>query len=142
MRRWIIAISVVLGVLIIIGIIGFLQSQGVIPEFKWQTLTMIFAGLAAPFQLLARSFKSSDDEYPEKVIEEQEKAKEIERKHREEVDKSIKEKELRIELLNREVQTLDSRMQILKEKQQTIEPTIKKMSDSNKKSEAQDLWGK
>jgi septal ring factor EnvC (AmiA/AmiB activator) len=142
MKRWfniIIFIVIILGVL---GIIGYLQSEGVIKGFSWKGLSMIAAALAAPIKLIVNAFSSPDEKFVKEIEEKQKRIQKDEVIHRQETDRRMEEKQQRIQMLNKELDSLETRIALLKEKQKAIEPEVMNMSDKQKQSEAQKYWGK
>lgn len=140
MNKWGKIILVVAIILVIIGGIVYMQSQGYLEDFSWQTLTKWIAGLAAPIKLLFDAF-SEDEEEKEDIMKRHEKTKAEEKQHREKMDKEIQEKEKRIQDLDKDIKTVEAKVELQEEKKKKVHKEVAEMSDQQKKKEAQDLWG-
>lgn len=140
MKLWIRIIGIVLGLAVILAIIGYLQSEGIIPEFKWQGLTMLAAGLAGPIKLLVKSF-GGKMKYVDELEEKHAKIREDEVIHRQQTDSEILAKETKIKELNSKINTLDNKINTIKEKQSQIPGEIENMTDEEKQNEAIKVWG-
>ena len=90
MKKWIIIIGSIIVVLIVIGV---LHDAGY-PNFKWTTLTKLFAALAGPYMLMKNLFFNRNS--VSSVQEILDKAKQgllNDEEHRKEYDVKISEKE-------------------------------------------------
>ncbi|PIE85974.1 MAG: hypothetical protein CSA05_02945 [Bacteroidia bacterium] len=140
MKTWIVIFGSIFGILLILGIVGYLQSEGIIKEFKWQTLSMIAAAAAGPIKLIFKIFSSSSTKLDE-ILNEQAATREKEIVHRETMDREILEKEKRIEVLNKKLENIDAKIQKLETKKETVDSEIEVMSDEEKTNEALKYWG-
>lgn len=140
MRRWG-RVILVLGIILvlIVGIV-YLQSQGYLENFTWETLTMWIAGLTAPIKLLFDSF--SDDDEAEDIMSRQEEIEKQEEAHRKKMDTVIQDKERRISELDKEIKAIEAKVEMIDMKKKTIDQSVGQMSDEEKIQEAQRLWGK
>lgn len=141
MNKWAKIILVLAIILVIIGGIVYLQSQGYLENFSWETLSMWIAGLAAPIKLLFNAF-SDDDEEAKDIKSRHEQIQKEEKEHRKKMDEDIQQKEKRIQDLDKEVKAVESKVELLDEKKKNVYKEIAQMSDEQKKKEAQDQWGK
>ena len=142
MERWK-RIGIFIGVvLLIVGILSFLMSRGLLGDLSWEKIGMWFAGIFPPLQLLFNSSKEDTEGTAENILKRHEDIEIEEEKHRQKMDEIIKEKEKKIENLDKEVKAVESRVELLNEKKKNIDKEVSQMSDSEKKKEAQDLWGK
>lgn len=135
MKRWII-IALIVGVILLI-VVGYLYDQGYL-DFKWQTLTMIFAALAGPYQMIKGYFsnKSVQD-----MLKKQQALQQEEKQHRVDFDGQIKEKEQRIQTLNKELELTTARFELLEEKKKKIQTDVEKQTVQETQKDAQDLFG-
>lgn len=125
-RRWLI-IGIILLVVVVIWV---LYANNMLPDFAWQTLTMIGAAIAAPFKLLVNWLKGSNTskQIVEGSKEQYQEVKEEETKKREKLDKEIKEKERRIKELDKEVELVNQKLETLDEKRKRIRENTDNMT--------------
>ncbi len=131
MKKFIYAILVVVA----LGALVFLSSQGVIPG--WQVLTMLGAAIAAPFKLLMNLFGDKEAEIRAK----HEKIRQQEAAFQESLDKEIEERKQKIERLNLEVASLDSKIDALKKKREMVDEEVENMNVAQLQVEGRRLFG-
>lgn len=137
-RKWLIIAAVILGVIILLGV---LSGFGLLPEFSWQGLTMLFAGLAGPAQYGYNRVRDNMGSETEQVLDKHKEIKKEEVKHREQIDKELKEKEAKIEALDKEIKLIETKIELIEVKRQNVSKEVKQMTTDEKIDEAQNLWG-
>jgi septal ring factor EnvC (AmiA/AmiB activator) len=134
-KRWWITVIVIVVVLIIIGI---LYDNGML-NFKWQGLTMIFAGLAAPYTLIKNwLFRNKD---AQDILGKHQQIRAEEKIHREQTDEEISKKEQRIKDLDKDIELSEKKIQLLEEKKKNVTKDVKKMSIEDTQNEAINYFG-
>lgn len=132
---------ILLGVLIVVFLIfGFLVDQGYVQNIEWQWLAVVAAAAAGPYKAIRNIF-SFDKDVTAKILDKQEKTREIEKIHRIEYDQTITEKKMHIESLSKEIEVLEKKLDIIEERKKNVRSQVRKMSTEEKIQEAQDLWG-
>ena len=134
-RTWLITIGIIIVVLIAIGI---MHENGML-NFEWQGLTMLFAGLAAPYTLLKRFLIK--DPQTQRLIDKHEDMKKDEKVHREVYDEEIAKKENRIKELNKELELTEKRIEIIELKKKKVKKEVKELSIDEMQEEAIDYFG-
>ncbi len=138
MKLW--KLGVILAIIIIILIvIGYLYTQGYLQNFEWQTATMIFAALAAPYKMVM-NWLTSDS--AKEILEKHKDIRAEEKVHRKDMDAEISEKEKKIALLDKELELVQAKIEVLEERKKKIKPEVEKMSVNELQQEGQDLFGK
>lgn len=137
MKRWKI-VTVIVGVIIFLIIMGYLFTQGYFENFEWQTGTMILAALAAPYQMVANWLKPQpgDD-----IGSKHEKMREEEKIHREKTDKEIELRKTKIQELDKELEVMNTKIKLVEVEKSKTKTEVDKMTPEQLKSEGQDLFG-
>jgi hypothetical protein len=123
-KKWLWTIIIVIVILLLLG---FLYSQGII-TIKWQWLAVIFAGLAAPFNLL-KNYLSGKNIKSDKILQASMKRKQEEEIHRKKFEAYSYQKEQRIKELEAEVQILKNDIDKVKLERKQKEKQIQQMSN-------------
>jgi len=128
MKRIIIAIVVII---VILGLIGFLYAQGHFRNMRWETLTMIFAALAAPFQGIANWLRggSEQDDMAKKKADFELLVKQQEEK-RQFIQADIKANEDKARKLEMDMELMKANLAVMEEKQKRAKVDIMKLSTS------------
>jgi hypothetical protein len=137
MKRWKLLVIIAI-IIIILIVVGYFYSQGYLQDFEWQTATMFFAALAAPYKMVKNWLKSDK---VQDILGKHEAMKEDEKKHRVETDKDIEEKQKRIELLGKQLELIDSRLEIIEAEKRKIRPDVEKMNNEELQKEGKNLFG-
>jgi hypothetical protein len=135
-NKWLITGLIVIGVLILVGVA---YDQGLFDNIKGTTLTMILAGLSAPYMLVKNWLFG--DKFRQDFRKKYDVMNADEQVHRVEYDQKIAEKEKRIADLDKEIQLLDAKLEVLDLKKQKVEQDVNSMSIDDKKREVQNLFG-
>jgi hypothetical protein len=135
-NKWLITGLVVIVVLILVGVA---YDQGLFDNIKGSTLTMILAGIAAPYMAVKNWLFG--DKFRQDFKQKYQTMNADEQVHRVEYDQKIAEKEKRIADLDKEIQLLDAKLSVLDLKKQKVEQDVKSMSIDDKKREVQNLFG-
>lgn len=125
MKKWIIIIGSIIVVLIVIGV---LHDAGYL-NFKWTTLTKLFAALAGPYMLMKNIFFNRNS--VSSVQEILDKAKQgllNDEEHRKEYDAQISEKEEEIKKLEKQIDNLDTKIQTIEKQKETVSQEVSAMS--------------
>lgn len=122
-----------IGIIVLLLIVGFLYSQGLI-NVKWQWLTVILAALAAPFQLIASLFSSPNKKIIELQNRQQQRIAE-EQQHRLQYDNILREKDQKIKELEITINKMKDRISELELQKQEKEKEIQNINDPQKLQE-------
>ena len=119
--------------------IGYFYDKGYL-HFKWQVLTIIFAALAAPFQMVMKWLQKTGSPI-EDIRNQHELVRSREKEYRDEIEGKIKEREQRLILMQKELELLDTKMELLKAKKERVEEDVKNMSIDDKIKKFQENYG-
>jgi len=133
MKRWIFVILVVAAVVII----SIMFATGKI-HFTWETATMVFAALAAPFKLVASLFT---DGGADEVLEESKKRREEEKEHRRRMSTVIEKQKSRVAQLDQEIELQNTKLALIEEKKRNVEKEVQNMTLDETKNEVRNLFG-
>lgn len=131
---------IILGLVIIFALVGYLQSEGIIPEFGWQGLTMVFAAFAAPFKAIFSGF-GSQSKLIEQLTDKHKTIREQESVHRQDTDQVILEKETKIKELDKKLEEINRKIETIETKKTDVLREVETMSDQEKQNEAMQYWG-
>ncbi|MCQ2252136.1 MAG: hypothetical protein MJZ61_01665 [Bacteroidales bacterium] len=138
MKKWIIIIVVILLALLVIGI---LHDAGYL-NFKWQTLTTIFAALAGPYTYLKNKlFKNNNVDSVQELINKAKNGLQEDEEHRQEFDTKISDKESEINRLNNQVTVLDKKLKELEVQAANNHTVVKEMSSDEIARAFETLYG-
>ena len=138
MKKWIIIIGSIIVVLIVIGV---LHDAGYL-NFKWTTLTKLFAALAGPYMLMKNIFFNRNS--VSSVQEILDKAKQgllEDEEHRKEYDVKISEKEEEIKKLEKQIEHLDTKIQTIEQKKETVSQEVSAMSPDQMMAAFEQYYG-
>jgi len=121
-------------VIVVLLIIGFLYSQGII-KVRWQWLAIILGVLAAPFQLIASIF--GQNKKIAQIMGQRETRIKNEQIHRQIYDAQLKEKDEKIRQLQNQVMKMQDQIEKLEMQKKEKEVEINNINDANK---LQDLF--
>ncbi len=138
MKKWIIIIVVVLVVLIVIGV---LYEAGYL-NFKWTTLSMIFAALAGPYTYIKNKlFNTNNVDTIEDMIKKAKAGLKVDEDHRAAYDETITEKEAEITHLEDQVTVLDKKLKEMEVKAENTHTEVKEMSSAEIAQAFETLYG-
>ena len=126
-------------VVIALGVIGYLYTQGYLQDFEWQTATMFFAALAGPYKMVMKWLKGNPEE--DEILGKHDKIKEEEKIHRAETDAKIQEKTQKIEELDKELEVVNKKIELVQAQKADVTTEVDQMSEDELKNEAQSLFG-
>lgn len=135
MKGWIIGLIIV----VILIIVGYLQTEGYL-NFRWETLTIIFAALAAPFKLVTGMFKKPSDEI-EEITKQHAALRAREEEYRKGIDQAISQRQQNISLLQKDIEVIDARLETLETRKAAISTKVSTMTSEQKKERFQELFG-
>lgn len=115
--------------IVILFIAAYLYSQGII-KTNWQWLSMILAGIAAPFQLIY-NWISGKNTQVDKILDAQKTRVQNEQDHRIAYDQAIIEKEQKIKDLQVKVNVLEDKVDSLNMQKKLVDDNVNKMTDIN-----------
>jgi len=132
---------IIVVVLLALIIIGVLYEAGYL-NFKWQTLTCIFAGLAGPYTFIKNKlFNNNNVDSIQELINKAKNGMDSDNEHREEYDTQIAEKEAKIEALNQKLEALDAKTQNLEKQAANVSTEVKQMSSEEMATAFEQLYG-
>ncbi len=134
-KRWII---IIVAVVIALVAIGYMQEKGML-NFKWQTLTILFAALAVPFKFIANWLRGKGS--IEDIQDKHAAVRAEEKEYREAIEAKIKEREQRINLMNKELELLDTKLELVKAKREKVDEEVSKMTVDEKINKFQENFG-
>ncbi|MBR6177102.1 MAG: hypothetical protein IKQ70_04370 [Bacteroidales bacterium] len=138
MKKWIIIIGSIIVVLIVIGV---LHDRGYL-NFKWTTLTNIFAALAGPYMLMKNKFFNRNSVSSVQEILDRAKQGLLEdEEHRKEYDTKIEEKENQIKLLEQRIESLDSKIQTIEQQKANVHQEVQAMTPEQMMIEFEKYYG-
>ena len=138
MKKWIIVIVVILVGLIIIGV---LYDAGYL-NFKWSTLSMVFAALAGPYMYIKNKlFNTNNVDTIDDMIRKAKDGLKVDEDHRAEFDETIANKESQITNLENQVTVFDQKLKDLETKTETTHTEVKEMSSSEIAKAFETLYG-
>lgn len=138
MKKWIIIIALVLVALIIIGV---LYEAGYL-NFKWTTLSMIFAALAGPYTYVKNKlFNTNNVETIDDMIKKAKDGLKEDIDHRAEYDDKISQKETHITKLEDQVTELDQKLKEMEVKAADTHVQVKEMSSDEIAKAFETLYG-
>ena len=113
----------IIGFLIIIALLGivYLDKKGLL---SWQTMSIVFAAIAAPFKFLMGIFTDKAEEIKKKHGE----VRQREVVYQSDIESKIQDREQRVVNLKKELDVLDSRIDVLKKQRALIDSEVEKMS--------------
>ena len=138
MKKWLIIIGSIIVVLILIGV---LHDAGYL-NFKWTTLTKLFAALAGPYMLMKNMFFNRNS--VSSVDEVLAKAKQgllNDEEHREEYDTKIADKEKEIKALEQQIEKLDTKIQTIEQQKENVSYEVSQMSTEQMMAEFEKMYG-
>lgn len=116
-------------IIVVLFIIGFLYSQGII-KTNWQWLSMILAGVAGPFKLIY-NWIAGKGINADKILRNQSTRIQNEKDHRIVYDQAIIEKEQKIKDLQVQVNILGDKVDSLNMQKKLVNDNVNKMTDIN-----------
>jgi len=116
-------------IIVILFIAAYLYSQGII-KTNWQWLSMILAGIAAPFELIY-NWISGKNTQVDKIVNAQKTRIQNEQNHRIVYDQAIIEKEQKIKDLQVKVNVLEDKVDSLNMQKKLVDDNVNKMTDIN-----------
>ncbi|MBR4215249.1 MAG: hypothetical protein IKR94_08005 [Bacteroidales bacterium] len=139
MKKWIIIIGSIILALIIIGV---LHDAGYL-NFKWTTLTKLFAALACPFMLMKNMFFNKNDSVTniQQAIQEAKEGIFNDNKHREEYDAQISAKKEEIQTLEKQIENLDNKIRILETQKENVNVEVRNLSSDEMMAEFEKYYG-
>jgi septal ring factor EnvC (AmiA/AmiB activator) len=138
MKKWIIVIVVILVGLIIIGV---LYDAGYL-NFKWSTLSMVFAALAGPYMYIKNKlFNTNNVDTIDDMIRKAKDGLKVDEDHRAEFDETITQKETQIANLENQVTVFDTKLKELETKTQATHTEVKEMSSAEIAKAFETLYG-
>jgi septal ring factor EnvC (AmiA/AmiB activator) len=138
MKKWIIIIAVVLVALIIIGV---LYDAGYL-NFKWSTLSMIFAALAGPYMYIKNKlFNTNNVDTIDDMIRKAQDGLKVDADHRAEYDETIAKKETQITRLKHNTTEFDRQIQELQVKADNTKKEVKEMNSDEMAAAFEQLYG-
>ncbi len=138
MKKWILIIVVVLVALIVIGV---LYEAGYL-NFKWQTLTCIFAALAGPYTFIKNKlFNNNNVDSIQELINKAKNGMDSDAEHRSEYDAIIADKEAKIDQLNNRLSELDAKTQNLEQQAANVSQEVRQMNSEEMAIAFEQLYG-
>ncbi|MBR2104561.1 MAG: hypothetical protein IKQ30_09575 [Bacteroidales bacterium] len=138
MKKWIIVVVVILVGLIIIGV---LYDAGYL-NFKWSTLSMVFAALAGPYMYIKNKlFNTNNVDTIEDMIKKAKAGLKVDEDHRAAFDETITEKETEINHLENQVTVLDQKLKEMETKAEDTHVEVKEMSSAEIAKAFETLYG-
>lgn len=138
MKKWIIIIGSIIVVLIVIGV---LHDAGYL-NFKWTTLTKLFAALAGPYMLMKNIFFNRNSvSSVQEVLDKSKQGLLNDEEHREEYDTKIAEKEQEIQKLEKQIEKLDDKIKVIEYKKEAAVQEVTTMSTEQMMAEFEKLYG-
>lgn len=138
MKKWIIIIGSIIVVLIVIGV---LHDAGYL-NFKWTTLTNLFAALAGPYMLMKNKFFNRNSvSTVQEIIEKSKQGLLNDEEHRQEYDTKIAEKENEIKVLEKHIETLDNKIQSIEQQQANVHQEVQAMPPEQMMIEFEKYYG-
>jgi len=138
MKKWIIIIGSIIVVLIVIGV---LHDAGYL-NFKWTTLTKLFAALAGPYMLMKNIFFNRNSvSSVQEVLDKSKQGLLNDQEHREEYDTKIAEKEQEIQKLEKQIEKLDDQIKVIEYKKEAAAQEVTSMSTEQMMAEFEKLYG-
>lgn len=114
MKKWIVIAIVIIGVVVLIYF-----------KFNWQTITMLFAGLTAPFRYL---FKLLGGESEEDIREKHATIREQERRYQKQLEATVLKRRNNIQELETQIKDMDIMLDSLKKKRMAVNQEIEDMN--------------
>ncbi len=130
MKKFILAFAVV----VVIGALVYLSRAGLIPG--WQTLSIVFAAVAAPFKLLMSLFGDKEAE----IRAAHAKLREQEGDYQANLDSRIQSRQLSVDKLNQDIQAIDGRIDELRQRRENIDQQVEQMGLEELQSEGRRLF--
>lgn len=138
MKKWIIIILCVIAGLFIIGV---LHEAGYL-NFKWQTLTMVFAALAGPYTYLKNKlFNKNNPDSVQEIINRAKQGLLNDEEHRADFDTQISNKEAEINKLENQITSIDKKLREMERQQETSKAEIREMTSDEIAREFEKLYG-
>ena len=138
MKKWIIIIAVVLVGLIVIGV---LYEAGYL-NFKWSTLSMIFAALAGPYMYIKNKlFNTNNVDTIDDMIRKAQDGLKVDADHRAEYDEQIAQRETKISHLKEQTTEFDRQIEQLQAQAATTKKEVKEMSSDEMAAAFEQLYG-
>lgn len=138
MKKWIIVVVVILAGLIIIGV---LYDAGLL-NFKWSTLSMVFAALAGPYMYIKNKlFNTNNVDTINDMIRKAKDGLKNDEDHRAEYDETISSKETQIANLESQVTVLDNKLKDIETKSENVHTEVRQMSSDEIAKAFETLYG-
>ncbi len=138
MKKWIIIILVVIVALIIIGV---LHENGYL-NFKWNTLTIIFAALAGPYTYIKNKlFNRNDSDELAALLNQNKEARQNDALHREQFDAMESSQQAEIQRLQEQVAVLNTKNEELKSQAANVHNEVREMSSEEMAKAFEQLYG-
>lgn len=138
MKKWIIIILIVIVALIVIGV---LHENGYL-NFRWSTLTMIFAALAGPYTYIKNKlFNNNNDSELEAMLKQNLEAGKNDQLHRQEFDIKESTQEAEIRRLQEQVAVLNTKNEELKSQAAGVHDEVREMSSEEMAKAFEQLYG-
>ena len=138
MKKWIIIIGSIIVVLIVIGV---LHDAGYL-NFKWTTLTKLFAALAGPYMLMKNIFFNRNSvSSVQEILDKANQGLLEDEEHRKEYDVKISEKEEEIKKLEKQIEHLDTKIQTIEQKKETVSQEVSAMSPDQMMAAFEQYYG-
>lgn len=138
MKKWIIIIGSIIVALIVIGV---LHDAGYL-NFRWTTLTKLFAALACPFMLMKNMFFNSNSvSSVDEILQKAKRGLLNDEEHREEYDTKITEKENEIKVLEKQIENLDTKIKTIEKKSEDKSQEVWNMNSDQLMVEFEKMYG-
>ncbi len=138
MKKWIIIILVVIVALIVIGV---LHENGYL-NFKWNTLTIIFAALAGPYTYIKNKlFNRNDSDELAALLNQNKEARQNDALHREQFDAMETSQQAEIQRLQEQVAVLSTKNEELKSQAANVHNEVREMSSEEMAKAFEQLYG-
>jgi septal ring factor EnvC (AmiA/AmiB activator) len=138
MKKWIIIIAVVLVALIVIGVL----YEGGYLNFKWNTLSMIFAALAGPYMYIKNKlFNTNNVDTIDDMIRKAQDGLKVDADHRAEYDEQITQRETKITHLKDQTTEFDRQIEQLQVQATSTKKEVKEMSSDEMAAAFEQLYG-
>ncbi len=138
MKKWIIIIVLVLVGLIVIGV---LYEAGYL-NFKWTTLSMIFAALAGPYTYIKNKlFNTNNVDTIDEMIRKAKDGLKVDEDHRIDYDTQISQKETQITKLEDQVTELDKKLKEMEIQTAETHTQVREMTSDEIAKAFETLYG-
>lgn len=133
-------ILIILAIVAVLVTVGILREKGLL-NFKWQWLTILFAAIAAPYQVFMKWIRGNGNAVDD-IRKNHEDMRQQEEAYRKVIEDRIQEREQRLALMEKDIALMDARLELLKAKKARVEKEVSAMSIDDKVQAFQDVFGK